>query len=336
MGNQGFDDRYPALFQPGGETWATPEPPSLAAVPPAEASPPNEASPPAQPTIDSDAALPSIPEELPAAAAPIHGPEVRWNARSWIICSVAVLVTLAGAAFCFLAVSFIPSSSRWGATDGQGISASPWGYTILPGAPALVTAALAMLAAAFFLSSRHYGSQWLRGAAALVGIVALVGGTVACFSTTLWPELFYGPYQWQENVVPLQWAMVCQWSTGPLLTVGLSILGVVAVAGPERKSHSGVFSAKTAFTTGSALVAAALWAWFASSLYPLQSRGESIMIGDYEAMTNPWPTAVAQAGGPLAMVGAGILLWGVLILVTSMPEPDSGSTDERFELEEES
>jgi hypothetical protein len=193
-----------------------------------------------------------------------------------------------------------------------------------------------MLAAAFFLSSRHYRNQWLRGAAALVGMVALVGGTIACFSTTLWPELFYRSFQEQENVVPIQWAMVCQWSTVPLLTVGLSILGVVAVASPENKRRAGVFTAKTAFITGTALLAAALWAWFATSLYPLQSQGESIMAGSYEYMTNPWPSAVAQAGGPLAMVGAGILLWGVLILATSMPEPDTESTDERFELGDES
>lgn len=330
MGNESFDHRYPALFQPGGDAWATPEPPLAAAVPPTEVIPPTPA------TIGNDAALPSSPEEILVTGPRTPGREVRWNARSWIICSIAVFVTLAVATFCFLAVSFIPSSSRWGAGEGQGISASPWGYTILQGAPALVTAALAMLAAAFFLSSRHFGSQWLRGAAALVGIAALVGGTIACFSTTLWPELFYRSFQEQENEVPIQWAMVCQWSTVPLLTVGLSILGVVAVASPECKGRAGGFSAKTAFATGSALLAAALWAWFATSLYPLQSRGESIMIGDYEAMTNPWPSAVAQAGGPLAMVGTGILLWGVLILATSMPAPDTESTDERFELGEES
>ncbi|WP_425859787.1 hypothetical protein [Arthrobacter sp. TWP1-1] len=271
------------------------------------------------------------------SVAQTQGHEVRWTARSWLICSAAVLAAFAAAAFCFLAVSFIPSSSRWGAGEGgQGAPATPWGYTILQGAPALVTAALAMLAAAFFLSSRHYGSQWLRGAAALVGIVALVGGTIACLSTTLWPELFYQSFQEQENGVPIQWAMVCQWSTAPLLTVGLSMLGVVAVARPKSKGKAGVFSAKTAFATGIALVAAALWAWFATSLYPLQSRGETITTGDYEYMTNPWPSAVAQAGEPLAMVGAGILLWGVLILATSVPAPDTESTDEQFELGEES
>ncbi|ALV46457.1 hypothetical protein MB46_14140 [Arthrobacter alpinus] len=328
MGNQGFDHRYPALFQPGGETWATAELPSAAPAPSAglvtSAPAPN----------DSDDALGSAPEVIPVTAADTQAHKPRWSARSWIIASTAVLVTFAGAVFCFLAVSFIPSSSTWATTNGPDVVANPWGYTILPGAPALATAALGMLAAAFVLSSRHYRSQWLRGAAALVGTVALVGGTIACFSTTLWPDLFYQPFQEQENVVPIQWTMMFQWATAPLLTVGLCILSVVAVVCPDGKPGGGVYSAKAAFVMGAALIAAALWAWFATSLYPLQSNGEAITTGDYESWTNPWPHAVAQAGGPLIMVGAGVLLWGVLILATSPPA--AAPREESIEAGEES
>ncbi|ALO65895.1 hypothetical protein AS189_04575 [Arthrobacter alpinus] len=242
----------------------------------------------------------------------------RWSARSWVAASVAILVVFAGSAFCLLATFLIPSSASPDPTENHGVMLVPWGFVIFPGAPALFTAGLGMLAALLLVAARHYVRRawWFQAAAALVGIAALAVGAVTLFSEQLFTELIYSPNNYQQDSPAIPWYSVFAMANAQLLVLGPALLSVVVILHPGRMGTPTIVSAKTTFWTGMIVTASGVWAWFAQQLFPL-AEGKMLELEDQNITTSPWTYNLSQGGGPLILVGTAVLFWCVLILATS-------------------
>ena len=336
MGKQGFDQRYPAMFQPGGEEWPVPEPAIAGSVPPEplpQVIPPSVLAIAAAGNVAGNENVDDEPRSELAAVATAEQ-AMPWGSRVWLAGGAMALLSLAAAVFCFVAVTLIPSAREWNMNGESSSAATPWGYPIFPGAAAFLTASAGMLAAMLLLGSWQFGSRWLRAGAAVVGLVALAGGMVGFFGGTFWPEMFYGSYQTDPSNVPFQWPMLLQSIGSPLSTLGLMILSVVVIVRPDgvRKGHA---SGRKALSVAFILVAAALWAWFCPTLFPEQSLNTPITVDGNEFWAMPWTGSMMQAGGPLAMVAAGVLMWAALLLASSTSARDTASQDEDIYDEDE-
>ena len=331
MSTGDFDERYPAMFQPGGER-ADAEPTVQVAQLPRF-----------NPEIldrDSGTSQRIDPERL-AEPAQVGYPdgwdisvrETHWSVRSWFFGLGAVVLIFGAAAFCLMAAVLIPSARSVDPNDFHGIMVTPWGFVIYPGAPAFFTAGLGMVAAMFLLGSLHYGEQahWLRAGLAMVALVALTCGTVAVFGATLMPEVYFDPARYQEGANSIPWPLMLQLGKEPLLVLGFTIAAVMMVVRTKRKRRAAAVSAKAAVVVGVIFIGAALWAWFAPQLFPLQLGSEIRSLHGIDYSTMPWPQTITQIGGPLTMVGAGALLWGVLLLATSRPSVSSPPAEENQE-----
>ena len=337
MAGNNFDGRYPVIFQPGGVDHATnfvdPEEPQKNAPDPAGSGQqplrtlseyavtgltnpgPAQAEAPGTDTPETDASDAGLGADIEGTVS-----ESRWTARTWAVGLGAIAITFAAAAFCLVAVALIPSASSVDPSTSHGIMVIAWGYAIIPGAPALLAAALALLAGILFLGSRQHRRQaiplWAGGA--IVGLVALSIGIFALFGATLMPEIYYDPSRW-NNPRAIPWPAALQRATAAFIVLGLIILAIAAVAPPRRNGTPGIPSGKRAVVVGVFLTAAGVWSWFASQLYPLALGQEIQIIGGQEYSQTPWPMTVAETGGSLVMVGAGVLLWGVLLLALRGP-----------------
>lgn len=333
MDKQGFDQRYPAMFQPGGEGHASERhepgqllPPRGEPAPPIQPRPesiPVGARP--QPVVAAApevAGDPMMADDEPKAPGPPAAREPHWGIRSWVLGLSVVGLTCAAAAFCLFAAVLIPAARSAGPSDFHGPLVVPWGMAILPGAPALFTAGLGMLAALFLAASRHYAKHawWFHGAAAAVGLAALAGGAVALFGDVLFADLIYGPDMGQgSSSVP--WYTVFMLSSWQLLLLGLVVLALVVIVRPGRKGAPGFPVAVAALWTGAVLACAGMWTWFAPQFFPL-AQGHTITMSEGQSfVSSPWTFTVGQAGGPLLTVGAGALFWGLLILATTRRGP---------------
>ncbi|WP_269938455.1 hypothetical protein [Arthrobacter sp. HY1533] len=339
MGKQGFDQRYPAMFQPGGEGH-TEEPyePGLLQAP--MQAPMREPVPPAQawPEAAPEGVQPEPPTEAPETSAEPQTrhlplvPEPRWGARSWVLGLSAIGLTFAAAAFCLLAAALIPAAGSTDPSDFHGILMVPWGIAIAPGAPALFTAGLGMLAALFLVASRHYTGHawWFHIAAAAVGLAALAGGAVAMFSESLFAEMLYTQAMNQGNNF-ISWYMVFQQASWQLLLLGLAILVLTLVVRPDGNGAPGRPSVPAALWTGAVLACAGVWTWFAPQAFPLAEGRTVELLESQSYAVQAWTYVVGQAGGPLLTVGAGALFWALLILATTRRGPGEPVPEDSLE-----
>ncbi|MHA7175317.1 hypothetical protein ACX80D_01545 [Arthrobacter sp. Sr24] len=341
MGNNNFDRRYPAMFQPGGEEHASqgyfPEP---------------ESEPEKQPPTDAGASVrtvpapvASLPEGQKAAAeveqkAQVHGPErederihellarpatrrvSHWSTRSWIICGLAIVLVFAGSAFCFSATALTPGSASLDPTPFHGIMVIPWGQVIFLGGPALLTAGLAITAAIFLLAARGYPQQaWrFQAAAGVAGLVTLGLGLMAVLSEQLFTKLLYSPVNYQMDSNPLPWYSVFALIASHLMILGPAVLALVVVLHPGKEGTPGAATPKMTFLTGALITAAGIWVWFSPQFFPL-ARGRRIELMDQNITTTPWTYSLSQAGGPLVLVGTLVLFWWVFIVATTRVVP---------------
>lgn len=317
-----FDKRYPAMFQPGGEGHTREHHAPEYLLPPK-----GEPERPLQFVAETAAQkMPGLVNELGPADAEGSAPhraavrEPQWGIRSWVLGLSAVCLTFAAAVFCLFAAVLIPAARSSDPSDFHGALMVPWGIAILPGAPALFTAGLGMLAALFLAASRHYARSawWFQGAAVAVGLATLSCGAVALFGDVLFSALLFGPDMGQgENSIP--WYTVFMLSSWQLLLLGLAVLAVAVIVRPGRNGAPGAPSLVAALWTGAVLACAGVWTWFAPQFFPL-AHGHTVTMSEGQSyVSSPWTFIVAQAGGPLLSVGAGALFWGLLILATTRP-----------------
>jgi hypothetical protein len=387
-----FDERYPAIFQPGGDELprtakAQPLPdgdPLGSTTPPAgpvqpapERSVPAQAAPLPQLLVPAQAVVrrtpvrvapaheryvperdflppvrgPVIADSLGSAVPPRNGvaiegqkpavpvaalpediraeslagdflPGVRqthWGTRSWIVCTVAALAAIAAGLFCIFASALIPSAGTTNADGSHGLMVTPWGTVIAPAAPSLIVAGLGILAGMFLLGSLHYPARthWLRAGAALVGVLAIVAAGIALFAANLFPEMLYATSSGTGGINQTQLWMVVYFSSAPLTVFALAVLSVVAVVRPGGSRAGGAVSGMTALLVGGGLLAGAAFALFAPQLFPKLLEGGSIQVEEQFISIPGWPYVISGAGASIALVGAGVFLWGVLIMATT-------------------
>ena len=341
MGNSNFDQRYPAMFQPGGEDHPAeqyfPQPPEQQVPERQEQPQPPELSPEQQThpstATGAKASVAPVPGMKPpgedelnpeqideplAAPAPVTRRVNRWSTRSWIICGLAIVLVFAGSAFCFSATALIPGSASLDPTRFHGIMVVPWGQVIFLGGPALLTAGLAILAAMFLLAARGYPRlAWqFQAVAGVAGLVTLGLGLMAVFSDRLFTNLLYDPANFQMGSNPLPWYSVFALAASHLMILGPVVLALVVILHPGKQGTPGAATPKTTFWTGVLITAAGIWVWFSPQFFPL-ARGARLEMLDQNITTAPWTYSLSQAGGPLVLVGTLVLFWWVFIVATT-------------------
>ncbi|ALE07135.1 hypothetical protein AL755_19410 [Arthrobacter sp. ERGS1:01] len=253
------------------------------------------------------------PDEILPGARRIH-----WSTRSWVVGMGAGLLAIAAGVFCLFAAVLIPSSRSVAGDGSDGMRMVTWVTFLTSVAPSLVIAGLGMVAAMFIVGSRHYTARarWLWAGAAVVGVIATVGAVLAMFSPNLFAKYMYfeaesGGYSSSSLMMLMYSAMQ------PLTVFGLSVLAVVAIVRPGASRAGAVASGPAALLAGGMLLVGAVVALFAPQLFPRSMSSTTQTMGDMTFSTIPWPTIVSGSGSSVALVGAGIFLWGVLIQATS-------------------
>ncbi|MEO8220406.1 MAG: hypothetical protein ABI563_06445 [Specibacter sp.] len=160
MGNLDFDDRYPAMFQPGGDglpvSKAVPVPaPAQTSVLPAAAQhvpldpPPARAGNLLEKSRDAPAVETTGGDEPGSAGSADKQPP--WSVRTWVTGVAAALLCLVAGFFALTATTWIPASRIAKPEDYLGMAVLPWGWLLVDAAAPLVVAAIgaAMLLASF-------------------------------------------------------------------------------------------------------------------------------------------------------------------------------------------
>ncbi|MGA7203389.1 MAG: hypothetical protein WBX27_02030 [Specibacter sp.] len=364
-----FDERYPAIFQPGGDglprTVQRPAAPTPDTVPPATASPgsaplavraPIVASAPIvvrspdavrapdavrlpavsmAPAREQRAAVPAAAEANeppePAAGSTVGTGQLppvehlagtrhtHWSARSWILGVGAALLTVAAGMVCLFAEQLFAPHRVLDVGVGSSLAVTPWISVVVGAAHSLIIAGMGMLAAILLLGSRHYvaASHWLRAGVVLVGLVALTGAYLAVFASILFPEIIYGQTGDYGGVSNSSWSLLTFFAGPPLTVFALTVLAVVAVVRPGGSRAKGAVSGPAALGAGALLIVGAAVASFAPQLFPGSLNGTSVRVDDQNLSILPWPYVLTGIGSSIAVVGAGVFLWGVLVMVTS-------------------
>lgn len=349
-----FDERYPAMFQPGGDrlpapiTVPVPMPVPVPAAAPAPApAPPMPLDPPSgsagnllEESQDTPAAEDADGSRIPASAAT----RPPWSPRTWAAGVAAALLCLAAGLFALTATTWIPASRMTRPEDYLGMSVLPWGWLLLGAAAPLVVAGLGMLALMLFLGSRQFpnNTRTLRAGVAAIAAAALVLAVLGIF----FDQLFPGQMQITINPASPQWPVPWQafltQAMASFAVLGLTILAVLAVLRPapgdpdteppvgapsgtspregapsNSASSNSAPSAKAAWLVGLVFLGFAAFALFAQLMFPLSMAVQTVVQGDYTTQTTPWPQRIVTFAAPLTLAGAGSLLWGVLIGTTS-------------------
>ncbi|WP_449373944.1 hypothetical protein [Arthrobacter psychrolactophilus] len=170
MSEQGFDARYPAMFQPGGEQSTTPEPPAAAPTP---VPLPAQMEKPAPPIVPARVATPS-------------------EKNLWLIwrMPLALAVALiAAAVFCFMAQYWLKVSISFDESAAFGWINQQWPNLIFPASSPLLAAGLSLLVVWLWMVSRATATLEARYRAVFrnAAVALLLFGLFARFCQQLFP-----------------------------------------------------------------------------------------------------------------------------------------------------
>lgn len=350
-----FDDRYPAMFQPGGDgltvSKAMPVPAPAQAAAPASAPPMPLNPPPAragdllETSQDAPAVETTVGDQSGSAGSADQQPP--WSVRTWVAGVAAALLCLAAGFFALTATTWIPASRLAKPEDYLGMSVLPWGWLLLDAAAPLVVAGLGMLALMLFLGSRHFpnNARTLRAGLAAIAAAALVLAVLGIFFDQLFPGQMQISIDPANPQWPVPWQAFLTQAMTSFAVLGLTVLTVLAVLRPvpgdpdpeppagaqsepaptERAPSKSAPSAKAASLVGLVFLGFAAFALFAQLMFPLSMAVQTLVQGDYMSQTTPWPQRIMSLAAPLTLVGAAALLWGVLIGATSQRPPKNMS-----------
>lgn len=194
MAAQGFDERYPAMFQPGGED--TPDAPFTGGGKESAAgsTQQEQGAEQAPATAGAGAVAPQdagpAPQESELTEQPVHAQLPKaWPPHLWIIALAAAGVMIAGGVFALTVQYWLPSSMEMDPADFSGIELAPWGQIIFGASPPLIGVGVGILAAMLFLAARRSAAMepiLLRAFAVLTVVVGVTGWT-ALFATVIFP-----------------------------------------------------------------------------------------------------------------------------------------------------
>ncbi|MGP9501404.1 hypothetical protein ACT3TS_04235 [Specibacter sp. AOP5-B1-6] len=337
MAARQFDERYPAMFQPGGDgadvSAATVAEISAAAVVPSKESGPHAREPEivVEPVPERPGPVPErpgpeltpTPQEIPTPAA---GASAEWPAWRWPVPLAAALVMLAAGVFSLTVQYWLPAAATADPSASQGITLQPWGELISSAAPALLGTGVGILGALLFLASRRRAAAEVgfRAAFGLLALAAGVAGWVFLFATFLFPEVMnlqgsgYAERQqtpWTYLVMP-----VGTW----LFAVAVLMLAALCVVPRRWRAGSpdgevlptgGRPSARRALVLGAATAAAGMCALFASYLFPLATGTVTVHAASGDVLSHSdWAVLARFLGPPLLLAGLVVLAWAVLSL----------------------
>ncbi len=348
MGKQQFDERYPTMFQPGGESvpdhlqWpvqpgsgpgmdhghAVSLPPAV----PAALQPAHHGSPdgsvhsgwaPGLPAADSESATEAVIGAAAhdmesggqAAAAPAAWPTPAW----WVPAAVGTFLFAAG-----LVIVGIPVMMSGSTDDPNSMNmAQMWVYTAGQVASPLIGAGLGALAAVLFLNIRvrPKRAEGLRRLFAIATAAVLFAGFYAQFAMFLLqpvPEQSYDSFSGQSYTVintPAVATALSMVAFGPLLVGFLMLAALSAVRRPSRLR---------AYLVGLSFLGAAAVAQFAPQIFPDIPPTTQYFEGGNQAVA-AWPFWLPGLAPSLLAAGALVLavtaLFPALAAAVRMPVP---------------
>lgn len=320
LGNRGFDDRYPAVFQPGGEL-----------LPPEVQAPAQSRDKATSKVEKADDSFPSPTVGLGTVGGPFFLEQQQrldvplesvesmttpslWSFRTWLAGLGAALLTMGAGVFCLTVGFWIPSARRIGSSQGSMYGGAAWGMNMAAAGIPLITASIAMLALLFILGSRHYRTKerLLRMCTAMVGVACLVLAAIAMFADRVFPNAVF--VEAEENAYALMqiWSLATGTARLPLTALGLTILVVVWLL-PTITCHEQIRS--RAMKSGLVLLAVGFIMIFAPQLFPEATSVPLSGSNDIVFPSPPWTHSVSGVASSVVFVGAASLLLGVVFML---------------------
>lgn len=318
MATNEFDERYPALFQPGGEEPGT-EPAMAAPAPTGQVH-----------TAQQEGVTPPVGaagHTANAAAEPAPGEAAR-PALKWLAPLATAVLMIAAGVFALTAQYWIEASMVPGPGDSNRGMSSTWGYDIAAAGSGLTTVGLGIVAVCLFLASRLQAATEALGRTAFGAFTVAVGiaGLVCLFAFALFPEqadytaaAYDGATRrtpWPIVVMPTGLWLVC---LSALMLAVLIVVPKVWVEGPggddasEDSLEQGRPSLKRATWFGGGAVAAGLLALLAPHLFSAADRGAQ----QFDRLPSLSGPQFAQLPAPALLV-AGLLILGWAAIRSAM------------------
>jgi hypothetical protein len=337
-----FDERYPAIFQPGGEGLpraferpAESAPPELSPAeygivePPAQQQPPQRgpagAVRAAEPAVVSDGGDESQDVTGPLAVA---SRQVTWTARTWIFGLGAGVAAIVFGVLCLLprdaptldmaTSNFLLVALFFPLTDKE-----------LALGPFFAIAGMGMLVAMFLNGAPRHprASPWLRSAAVMVAATALVAAGLSLFSVSMHPDILLQIYGGTDGgSTPYPWIQLTYLTTMPMALFGLSAMAAVAIMRPNDRGRNSLSTAR-AVGTGIVLLAAAAVTFYAPQIFTGSMASRLFTSGSSSVQLTPWPATLIQVGPYLLLVGLAALLLALFLRLTTAPVDDGPDPD---------
>lgn len=349
MSKQPFDDRYPAMFQPGGEAMPAgihlPVTPADTIAPAAApAAVPVMPQAPGQYSTASDAqeALAATGLPIPAAAGLAGTEPVDSNATAdpgagakspWLLWRVPAIV---GALLLSLGV-LLPVLPFWIAKSSgdpnEMYAGEMWAYVASQAAAPMVGVGAGALALLLFLYTQQHPTrrEGLRRLFAIASAAVLAAGLFAQFATYIYPPIRH------ESVDSLSGqstffmspstfvSLLGLFAFGPLV-VGLLMFAALAI------SHK--TSLIRAYTVGLLLVAVAVFSQFAQKIFPNVPLSTQYYEGGNQGIPG-WPSMLPMLTPALVAAGVIVIAAAALgpvitaVIRTPRDAPQAGRLDEQ-------
>lgn len=318
MGQMNFDPRYPAEFQPGGD--------SLPWVATAELGSPQSDPPQLEERVSvatdtrgqNGAQVAADPADCAASeeAPPVElvNEPVPWTARTWLVGLGAGVVTILFGIFCLL-----PKAPHVdGSFDANYMSVAlffPLPNKWLALGPFILIAGMGMLVTMLIAGApRHPKAvRWLRSAAALLAIGALSAATIALYATTWHPGILfamYGDPAQSPEIYP--WLQLTYLSTMPLALFGLCAGAALVILRPTDSGKNAP-SAVHAFATGIVLLVGTAVAFNAPEIFFSSMGPKTFTFEDANMQLTPWPVTLIQVAPYLLLVGLAAMLLALFL-----------------------
>ncbi|WP_288024759.1 hypothetical protein [Arthrobacter sp.] len=328
----GFDERYPAIFQPGGEGLPR------AFAGPAESGPPGtgpaefgteELPQPQQPSGNQPAGvLPSVDlaaesgagddsQDAAETGLAVPGP-APWTARTWVLGLGAGVAAIVLGLLCLLPKK-TPALDPATANYVLVTLFFPLTDKVVALGPVIIIAGMGLLVAMFLTGAPRHprASPWLRGAAALVAVAAMTAAGFSLFAVTLHPEVLSSMFGSPEgSSVSYPWFQLTTIATVPLALFGLFAGAAVAIVQPDADGRNSLSTAR-AVATGVVLLVGAAVAFYAPQIFTGSLGSSTFGSGEDGVPLTPWPVTLIQVGPHLLLVGLAALLLAVYLRLTA-------------------
>lgn len=310
MSSRNFDERFPAMFQPGGEEAAEDwPPPATEFVSPQAAGAPAHI---AQGSGGQDAgtALAGTPQRSPQSS-----PVPAWPRRGWLAPMAAAVAMLCAGAFALAAQYWMPSSIEFGRAAFQGVELQPWGEIVHAAAPPLLAAGTGILAALLFLASRRTAARerLLRVVFSAAAVVVVLSGWTGIFAPVLFQDAAVQSTGGGTHAYVLPWTYMVGPSGTWLFAAGLLMLSVLVVvpAGGRPRPVRGLW-------LGAAMATAGLCALFVEYLAPLLAGVVIVEVFRGQVVTHQdWAFLAPPLVAPLLLSGLAVIGWALLCRAAS-------------------